>query len=151
MLVTPCFKVYIMALLFFIPETSSDRHALSLSKSSSFSTNLSRNRSVPEQCQKMGRNLYERSAMPKHAFKIRGVSQLRSPPWYILSISFCADTPCGNTASPRLAMEQGRAQHLVLCVDPPFSAPSAVAPIDDATPEAKSLRRGDVMISGYAW
>lgn len=70
----------IMALLFltvFIPE--SDRRALSLSKSSGFSTNFSRDRSAPEQSQKMGRNLYVRRAMRKHAFKISGVSRLRSP------------------------------------------------------------------------
>mmetsp|Transcript_52261 Transcript_52261/g.106303 ORF Transcript_52261/g.106303 Transcript_52261/m.106303 type:complete len:220 (-) Transcript_52261:410-1069(-) len=33
-----------------------------------------------------------------------------------------------------LSMEKGGAKHLVLCVGPPFCAPRAVAPIDDAAP-----------------
>ena len=34
----------------------------------------------------------------------------------------------------RLSMEKGGAKHLVLCMGPPFGAPRAVAPVDDATP-----------------
>ena len=37
-------------------------------------------------------------------------------------------------------MEKGDAKHLVLCVGPPFCAPRAVAPIDDAAPGAASVR-----------
>lgn len=40
----------------------------------------------------------------------------------------------------RLSMEKGGAKHLVLCVGPPFCAPRAVAPIDDAAPGAASVR-----------
>lgn len=40
----------------------------------------------------------------------------------------------------RLSMEKGGAKHLVLCVGPPFCAPRAFAPIDDAAPGAASVR-----------